>query len=147
MINFHYFAVQQAPRSCKVTTVRCRRAAATIEFAVCLPVIIMLVFGAIEASSFIFLKQSLNAAAYEGVREAIRNSSTTQESRSVTESILNSRNINQFSISFSGGSPESKQRGEPVVIEVSAPAAANSPLLGQFINDRQLTARATMMKE
>ena len=45
---------------------RTRRAVAAVEFAVCLPVIIMLVFGAIEASSFIFLKQSLNVAAYEG---------------------------------------------------------------------------------
>ena len=49
-----------------------RRGVAAVEFAVCLPVIILLVFGAIEASSFIFLKQSLNVAAYEGIRESIR---------------------------------------------------------------------------
>lgn len=124
-----------------------RKAAATVEFAVCLPVIIVLVFGAIEASSFIFLKQSLNAAAYEGVREAIRNSSTSQNGQSLAENVLNSRSVQQFSITFPTGPSESTERGQPVVIEVSAPAGPNSPLLGQFINSRTITARATMMKE
>ena len=55
-----------------------RRGVAAVELAVCLPVIILLVFGAIEASSFIFLKQSLNVAAYEGIRESIRISSNTR---------------------------------------------------------------------
>ena len=54
------------------TTRSNRRGIAAVELAVCLPVIVLLVFGSIEASSFIFLKQSLNVSAYEGIREAIR---------------------------------------------------------------------------
>ena len=51
---------------------RRQRGMAAVEFAVCLPVLVLLVFGAIEASSFIFLKQALTVAAYEGVRETVR---------------------------------------------------------------------------
>ena len=42
-----------------------------VEFAVCLPMLMVLMLGSIEATSAIFLKQSLVAAAYEGVREAV----------------------------------------------------------------------------
>lgn len=124
-----------------------RRGAATIEFAVCLPVIILLVFGAIEASNFIFLKQSLNVAAYEGVREAIRNDSSGAESQRVAETILNSRQVRDFQIRFPAGSSDATRRGEAVTIEVSAPTETNSPLAGKFVNNRTLTARVTMMKE
>ena len=126
---------------------QCHKGAVTVEFAVCLPVVIVLVFGAIEASSFIFLKQSLNAAAYEGVREAIRNTGTSADGQRLAENVLSSRSVEQFAINFPTGPSESTQRGEPVVIEVSAPAGPNSPLLGQFINSRTITARAVMMKE
>ena len=55
---------------------RSRRAVAAAEFAVCLPILVLLVFGSIEASSFIFLKQALSVAAYEGAREAALSNST-----------------------------------------------------------------------
>ena len=35
---------------------------AAAEFAVCLPLIVLLVFGSIEATNYIFLKQTLNIA-------------------------------------------------------------------------------------
>lgn len=124
-----------------------RRGAATIEFAVCLPVIILLVFGAIEGSSFIFLKQSLNVAAYEAVRQAIRNDSNSAESQQVANSILTARQVNDFQVNFPNGPAEAIQRGELVVVEVAAPTGSNSPLAGRFINNRTLTARVTMMKE
>lgn len=47
------------------TRKRKRRGAAVVEFAVCLPVIIIIVFGAIEAASLLFLKQALIQSAYE----------------------------------------------------------------------------------
>ena len=37
----------------------------------CLPIIVLLVIGTIEACSMVFLKQSLAIAAYEGARTAI----------------------------------------------------------------------------
>ena len=47
------------------------RGVAAAELAVCLPVIVLIVIATIEACSALFLKQSLTAAAYEGVRTAI----------------------------------------------------------------------------
>ncbi len=124
-----------------------RRGVAAVEFAVCLPVIILLVFGSIEASSFIFLKQSLNVAAYEGIRESIRVGSSDADGIDRAENILNSRNVRDFQISFPNGSSADARRGDEIVIEVSAPTQTNSPLAGQFVTNRLLTARVVMVKE
>jgi len=124
-----------------------RSGVAAVEFAVCLPVIILLVFGSIEASSFIFLKQSLNVAAYEGIREAIRLRSNNNDAVDRAQNILSSRRVKDFDISFPNGESGSASRGDEIVIEVSAPTASNSPLAGQFVTNRLLTARVVMVKE
>jgi hypothetical protein len=124
-----------------------RRGVAAVEFAVCLPVIVLLVFGSIEASSFIFLKQSLNVAAYEGIRESIRVGSANTDGVDRAQNILVSRNVRDFQISFPNGDSGSAARGDEIVIEVSAPTQTNSPLAGQFVTNRMLTARVVMVKE
>jgi len=124
-----------------------RRAVAAVEFAVCLPVIVLLVFGAIEASSFIFLKQSLNVAAYEAIRESIRIDSNNTNGVDRAQNILSSRNVKDFRITFPSGESADASRGDEIVVEVSAPTSSNSPLAGQFVTNRVLTARVVMVKE
>ena len=124
-----------------------RRGVAAVEFVVCLPVLALLVFGAIEASSFIFLKQSLNVAAYEGIREAIRIGSSNADGSDRAQNILTAHTVNDFNISFPNGESADVIRGNEIVIEVSAPTATNSPLAGQWLTNRTLTARIVMVKE
>ena len=50
---------------------RRRHGAAATEFAVCLPVLMLLLLGMLEACTMIFLKQSLAVAAYEGGHTAL----------------------------------------------------------------------------
>ncbi|MEO1523938.1 MAG: TadE family protein [Planctomycetota bacterium] len=124
-----------------------RRGAAVVEFAVCAPIIVLLVFGSIEASSFIFLKQSLHVSCYEAIREASRSQGSDATARSIAESILDSRGVNDYVISFPNGESADILRGEEIVCEVTAPTATNSPLGGQFVANRDLTARVLMVKE
>lgn len=124
-----------------------RRGAAAVEFAVCLPVLVLLVFGSIEASSFIFLKQSLNVAAYEGVREASLLTGDNASATAMAENILNARGVNDVAITFPTGESADIARGDEVVVEVSAPTATNSPLVGRYIPNRTLTARIVMVKQ
>ncbi|MDV6033337.1 MAG: pilus assembly protein [Phycisphaera sp. RhM] len=125
---------------------RKRDGVAAVEFAVCLPVIVLLVFGSIEASSFIFLKQSLSVACYEAAREASQSGSTEAEADSRALAILESRRVNDFEIRFPTGVDE-LQRGEQVVCEISAPTRTNSPIAGEFVTNRTLVARVVMLKE
>jgi Flp pilus assembly protein TadG len=124
-----------------------RRGVAAVEFAVCLPVIVLLVFGSIEASSFIFLKQSLHVAAYEGARDAIKLGSNNSGATDSVQNILASRNVRDFQVAFPNGDVSKAKRGEEIAIEVSAPTSTNSPLAGRFVSNRTLTARVVMVKE
>ncbi len=124
-----------------------RHGAATVELAICLPILALLVFASIEAASFIFLKQSLQVAAYEGIREAIRADSTEDVAVNRATTILTSRTVRDANVRFISGSPTSQARDQQVVIEVSAPTRTNSPLAGQWVPNRTLTSRLVMLKE
>jgi len=124
-----------------------RRGAAVVEFAVCLPIIMLLILGSIEATSAIFLRQALTTSAYEGIREAIRTSSTTSEATARAQAVLNARQIRSSSIRFTPADVQAAARGNQVVIEISAPFSANSPFMGRVIADRMNTVRTVMVKE
>jgi Flp pilus assembly protein TadG len=127
---------------------KARRAGlATVELALCLPLLALLVFGSIEAASFIFLKQSLQVAAYEGIRDAIRAGANDTSARVRSFAILDSRLVRDANVTFPSGSPARASRGQQVIIEVSAPTSTNSPLAGQWVANRTLTTRLVMLKE
>jgi len=124
-----------------------RRGLAAVEFAICLPVLALLVFGSIEATAFIFLKQSLHVAAYESVRTGSRADATQADATNRARAILDSRDVRGATIRFVTGDVASVARGEPVIVEVAAATNINSPLAGQWIANRTLTSRVFMLKE
>ncbi|WP_417747062.1 TadE/TadG family type IV pilus assembly protein [Rosistilla oblonga] len=124
-----------------------RRGTAIVEFAVCLPLLALLVFGTIEAASRIFLKQTLSISAYEAARQAIRVGSTTENSKASGDSILTARKVKGSQIVFSPADITNASRGELISVSVSAPTRDNSQVLGKFIADKTITATVVMVKE
>jgi Flp pilus assembly protein TadG len=127
------------------TTARC--GAAVVEFAVCLPLIMLLILGSIEASSSIALKHGLTTAAYEGIREAVKSASTAQDARDRAQAIIDARRIRGSTITFIPSDLSTARRGERVAVEVAAPLKQNSPFIGKVIANRTATARVVMVKE
>ena len=123
-----------------------RKGSATIEFAVCLPVIVVLVLGAIECASMIFVKQSLNVVAYEGVRTAIRPTSQNQDVTDRCDQVITERKLKAASFSLSPTNVADVERGQPVTVRATASTDANSVMNLKFFSG-DLTAEATMVKE
>ena len=124
-----------------------REGAALVEFAVCLPLLLILILGSIEATSAIFVRQALTTSAYEGIREAIRIRSTTTGATNRAQAVLSARQIRNSTIRFTPADVQSAPRGTSVAIEVSAPYKVNSPFFGNVIADRVTTVRSVMVKE
>lgn len=124
-----------------------RSGAAVVEFAVCLPILMVMILGSIEATAAIFLKQSLVASAYEGIREAAKFRGTAASANQFANNVLNARQVRSFRVVFTPADPASVPRGERITVEVSAPISANSPFIGKVIQNRTLVARAVMIKE
>jgi len=124
-----------------------RRGAALVEFAVCMPVIMILILGSMEATSAIFVRQALTTSAYEGIREAIRIGATTVNATKRAQDVLTARQIRGSTIRFTPADVQSAPRGSSVVVEVSASYKINSPFFGNIIADRITTVRTVMVKE
>ena len=75
-----------------------RRGAAAVEFAVCLPVVLLVVFGSIQAASMLFLRQATIQAAYEGVKVAIRGEGTDEGAREAAQAVLDGRQLTGVTI-------------------------------------------------
>ncbi|MCA9265155.1 MAG: pilus assembly protein [Planctomycetales bacterium] len=124
-----------------------RRGVAAVEFAVCLPVIVLLVLGAIEATNMVFLKQSLSVAAYEGGRTAVVPDATDADVIAKCQEILNERRVNGANIAITPDPVEDLGSGEYIHIEVSAPCTGNTLLSGSIYRGRSMTVFSEFMKE
>ena len=120
-----------------------RRGTATVELAVCLPVMVLVTLGAIESTNAIYLKQSLTSIAYEGVRIASGAGGTASDAQQVCQTMLAARNIRGATVTCtpitSGTSP-----GTPITVNVSASVANNSLGVSRVFRSTTLTGSATM---
>ena len=124
-----------------------RRGVAATEFAVCLPVLLLLVLGMIETCSMIFVKQSLAIAAYEGAHVGIKAGATAGEIRATCEGILRDRRVQGATVTVTPNDLAAVPVGEFLEVRVTAPSDRNSVLPVRFFRGRTLDASAVVMKE
>jgi Flp pilus assembly protein TadG len=111
------------------------RGAAAVEFAIVLPLLVLLVFGIVEFSIAFNRQQGLHAAAREGARVAALPQTTNSEVVSRVESalsgVLNDDDIDAATITVTptGTQPCNNQPpGTHVVVTVSAQNQLNIPV-------------------
>jgi len=124
-----------------------RRGSALVEFAVCAPIMILFVFGAIEITNMIFLKQALTSSAYEAARVAIQGQRGAADARRRAEEVLVGRGVDDSTVVFDPVEPRDAERGTPIRVTVSASAAENSVGPQRFSNAMTLSASVNMVKE
>jgi Flp pilus assembly protein TadG len=124
-----------------------RRGVAAAEFAVCLPVIVLIVLATIEACTMVFLKQSLSIAAYEGARAALSQNATNADVQRVAQQVLTERGVDGGTVTLQPANLTTVAPGEYLTIRVTAPAAGNAVIPVRFYRGRTLTGAASMMKE
>lgn len=133
--------------SIRLNNYPCRSGAALVEFAVVLPVLVLILLGTIETCTMIFLRQSLTIAAYEGARVSIVPESEESDVRNAATHLLNLRRIKNATVKVSPSDIEKAPYGSFIRVEVTAPCSQNSVLPLQFYGGRSLTGTVEMMKE
>ena len=124
-----------------------RRAAATIEFAVCLPIIVLIVFGGIQASSMLFLKQTLVQAAFESVKTAVKVDGSAARAEATARAVTDGRNLQGVSVTVNPNNIENTPRGSIIEVTVTAPGDNNSLFPFSPFAGKNVTATAVMVKE
>lgn len=115
--------------------------------AFCLPLVLFLIFGTVEACSMIFLKQALTVASHEGARVALQPGSNAADVEAVVNQILADRRIRNGTISMSPSDLNTVAMGMPIEVRATAPAASNGLVPIRFYSGHALTAATTMLKE
>jgi Flp pilus assembly protein TadG len=139
-------AVQLAPEK-TARIKRSRSGAAVVEFAVCLPILVIVVFGSIEACNAIFLKQAATAAAYEAARVGTNSGGTQFAAQTRAEEILAARTIDGATLNFNPDDESSWERGTEIAVTVAVPTANNLGGINLFFQGQTLQSTITMVKQ
>ncbi len=124
-----------------------RFGAAAVEFAVCLPLIVLIVAGSIEGASLLFLRQALIQSSYEGVKVAIKEDSVNSDVNTVAIAVTDGRNLNGVTVATTPSNIESVPQGELIRVRVTAPTVGNSLFFNGVFTIPAISAEAVMVKE
>lgn len=127
-------------------TIASRAGVAALEAAISVPLIVTIVFGAIELSNAIFLRQSLNIAAYEAAKVITRPGTNEALARTRCREIMNIRSVSTFSLSFSPAVTTATPRGTAVTVTLSAPASNLSYGPVRFMTGKNLSTSVVMVR-
>ncbi len=124
-----------------------RRGAAVVEFAMVVPVFLLLVFGMIEFGRAVMVKQVLVNATREGARQAVLDGSTMADVRARVDVYLAASSINGATTTVTPN-PQAAAFGQPVAVTISVPFEEVSWLpVPQYIGGTNLTASSVMRRE
>ena len=126
---------------------RRRKAAAVVELAVCLPLIVVLAFGALEGANMLFTRQAVVQAAYETAKSTVKSNGSQAQGTLLGTQVLDARNIDQRNIAFSPGNPDSVAPGTPVTVTIRVPSNSRSVTGLNLFQNLTIEASATMLKE
>jgi len=129
---------------------RSRGGAAVVEAALCIPVIILLMFGTLEISAGYYLKESLTIAAYEGARTGAKRRATKAQVVARVNDILAARNVELGDSGYIVVTPNdlsTLDALQPLTVTVQAPSAGNSALIFDAVANRNVTASVKMARE
>jgi Flp pilus assembly protein TadG len=105
---------------------RNRKGAATVELAICLPIMVTVILGSIETTNAIFLKERLTSAAYEGARSASSPGQTVSGATTVATAVLTQFKISGGTVTITPTVGTATTAGTQVKVSVSAPFSSNA---------------------
>jgi len=134
-------------RRAQARRVTARRAAAVTELAVCLPLVILLIFASLEGANMLFVRQAAVQAAYETVKAAAKPSGTRATAEAIGRQVLTARRLTPQAVTIAPLNTESLAAGAPIQVTVQVNGASRSILgFGPF-RGLVIEAQATMFKE
>ncbi len=121
-----------------------RSGLAAVEFALCLPLLMILVFGSIEASNAIYLRQAMTIASYESAQIASAVGGTDAAAKQRANEILTTYNIQGASVDVSPLITANTIAGTPIKVTIVAPSNSNSIGPNWFFKNSTYSREFTM---
>lgn len=119
--------------------------ALTVEFALTLPVLLIILFGAYELGRANMMRNTAEAAAYEGARRGIIPGGTSDDVRDAAEFILSTSGVRSSNIRITPANID--RTTDRVVVEIDVPMDENSIMPSFFTGQITFTGRCELNRE
>ena len=123
-----------------------RRAVAATEFAVALPLLMLLLLGSIETANVIQLQQAIQLTAYETATSATSTKGSSDKALARGAAVLQAFQVEGATIDIQPPITPGVQAGTSVRITVTAPCDANALCPPWFFRGKTLTAEVQMAR-
>ncbi|QDT37617.1 TadE/TadG family type IV pilus assembly protein [Stratiformator vulcanicus] len=124
---------------------RRRRAAAAVEFAVILPVLVALLMGALEIGRGIWLQNTLQEIAQAGCRVHSIQSVPAAATENVISEAMTRAGITEYLVTYDPpAKSDFQQHMDPVTVIVTVPFAHVSYVTPSYLNNSSMSAQCTM---
>lgn len=125
-----------------------KKGTATAELAIALPILMLMIFGGMEASNSLFLKQGMTVAAYETAKMATTVGFTSDEALARGQVALDARGFGEADITIDPPNVTAVEPGTPIVVTVTAPSDLNAivPIGVLWGESVQVNAQITMIR-
>lgn len=122
-----------------------RRGATSVEFALCLPVLLTFVFGILEFSRITQLQQSARLAAFEGARAGISLDATTSDITTAVNRVMSAVSIANYTTTMTPN--PLTYSSTSITVTVSLDASQNAWVTWFVKTSRTITATVTLQRE
>lgn len=112
--------------------------------AVCLPILVIVLFATIESCNMLFVAQSLKITAYEGARVGVVPNAEATNVQYQCDTILIDRGVADTTVTMEPADPTSLSSGDYFKVTVTANYASNSLIGGTIINDNQISRSVSL---
>ena len=124
---------------------RRRRGAVTVEMAMTLPVLLLILFGAYEFAKAHFLMHTVQAASYEGARTGMVLGGTADEAIAAAETVVRAAGARNVTVTVE---PEDLSTdSEFVRVTVVVPLEGNMPFMRFFNRNAELFGETELRRE
>lgn len=122
-----------------------RRGATSVEFALCMPILLAFVFGTLEFSRASQLTQSVRLAAFEGARAGINLDATTTDVTTAVNRVMSAVNISSYTTTIN---PSSLSYTSPSVsVTVTLNSSQNAWFTWFISSTHTTTGTVTLLRE
>lgn len=129
----------------RISRLATRNGAALVEFAVVLPIILLIFAGMIEISRVLLLQHSADTAAYEGARSAMVPGASSDEAVKAAQTLLLAAKLNSSTITVT---PQLITEEPPLItVRVEIPIAANAWIAPFWFSNNCVTSEVTLFCE
>jgi Flp pilus assembly protein TadG len=125
---------------------KCRTGAATVETAVCLPFLLLLIFAGVEFANVVFLKQTVNLAAFEAAKSISSPGDNNALALQSAASVMTSRRTPNYTILISPTVTQDTPRGTTITVTVTASASNLSFGPVSFMSGQNISAVVRMAR-